>query len=123
MLHYSQRLSPRGFRTIFAIIFTCSGFSALIYQVVWQRTLTQVMGSGAVSIVLIVTIFMLCLGLGSEITRRLLMLSNVRAIGVYAAIEICVGVYGAFSIEILRAGNEIFSQILMGSIFSDFFST
>lgn len=79
------------------------------------------MGSDAVSAVLIVTIFMLCLGIGSELSRRLLKRSNVRAIGVYAGIEIFVGIYGAFSIDILRAGNEIFSEFLMGSIFSDFF--
>ncbi len=47
------------------ILFFLSGVSALIYQITWQRLLTIHYGVGAVSITLIVSIYMLGLGLGA----------------------------------------------------------
>jgi len=47
------------------VLFIISGFSALIYQVVWQRILFTAFGVNIESITLIVSIFMFGLGIGS----------------------------------------------------------
>ena len=47
------------------VIFFMSGFPALIYQLVWQRSLFTIYGINVESVTVIVTAFMLGLGLGS----------------------------------------------------------
>jgi hypothetical protein len=51
-------------RTCYLLIFF-SGFPALLYQIVWQRALFTIYGVNIESVTVIVTIFMLGLGLGS----------------------------------------------------------
>ena len=48
-----------------AAIFVLSGFAALIYQVAWQRALFSVYGLNVESVTVVVTAFMLGLGVGS----------------------------------------------------------
>src|SRR5579862_2977506 len=47
------------------ILFFCSGFPALIYQIVWQRALFAIYGLNIQSVTIVVSAFMLGLGLGS----------------------------------------------------------
>ena len=74
-----QKTDQKYTRLMFAMALALSGCAALAYQVAWQRVLTQVIGSDAISTVLIVSIFMLCLGLGAEIANRLLAKRNLIA--------------------------------------------
>ena len=56
----------RGFRyAIVSIVFFISGIAALIYQIAWQRLLTVHYGVGAISITLIVSVYMSGLGVGA----------------------------------------------------------
>lgn len=48
-----------------AAIFFLSGVSALVYQVVWQRVLTQEIGVDTISVAFIVTIFLMGIAAGS----------------------------------------------------------
>ncbi len=50
---------------VLRLVFFFSGFASLMYQVVWQRLLTVYYGVGAVATTLIVTTYMLGLGLGA----------------------------------------------------------
>src|SRR5271167_207767 len=52
-------------RVFLSILFFCSGMPALIYQIVWQRALFSIYGVNAESVAVIVSAFMLGLGLGS----------------------------------------------------------
>jgi spermidine synthase len=86
--------------TLLGAVFFISGFATLIYQIAWQRLLTVYYGVGPVSIAVIVSVFLLGLGIGSlaggwiaERVRRLVVL--------YAAIEIALGVYGLASLSFL----------------------
>ena len=54
-----------GFRLFLYSLFTVSGFAALVYQVVWQRSLYAIYGINVESVTMIVSAFMLGLGLGS----------------------------------------------------------
>ena len=46
-------------------LFFLSGFPALLYQVVWQRSLFSLFGTNVESVTVVVAAFMLGLGLGS----------------------------------------------------------
>jgi spermidine synthase len=47
------------------VIFLLSGFAALLYQIVWQRALYAIYGINIESVTMVVTAFMLGLGVGS----------------------------------------------------------
>lgn len=83
---------------IAGVLFFLSGSSALVYQVVWQRILALQSGVGIYSIAIIVAAFMVGLGLGSLAggvwSERVL---PRRALGLFAATELCIGVLGALS--------------------------
>ena len=59
-MNYSSTIRQKALLTVFFL----SGFSALMYQVVWQRWLVFYTGIGSLSISLIVSAFMAGLGLG-----------------------------------------------------------
>ena len=50
---------------ILCVLFFFSGFPALIYQLTWQRALFRIFGVNTESVTIVVTAFMLGLGLGS----------------------------------------------------------
>ena len=60
MLNNSKRVER-----LVSVIFFFSGLSALVYQVVWQRLLTVHYGVGPISTALVVTVYMVGLGLGA----------------------------------------------------------
>src|SRR6185295_16075978 len=50
---------------VLCVLFFVSGFPALIYQLAWQRALFRIFGVNIESVTIVVTAFMLGLGLGS----------------------------------------------------------
>ena len=50
---------------VYYLLFFMSGVPALLYQIVWQRALFTLYGVNIESVTMIVTVFMLGLGLGS----------------------------------------------------------
>jgi spermidine synthase len=109
-----------GMQRLFAAAFCLSGFAALAYQIAWQRVLTQFIGSDAISAVLVVAIFMIWLGIGAEIARRLLPRIGQRAGVAYAVLETIVGIAGLVSIPVLRLGNAWFATLGFESVAADF---
>ena len=82
------------------LIFFFSGFSSLIYQIVWQRLLTLYYGVGAVSIVLIVSVYMLGLGIGALWGGHLA--EKVKApVRLYFWIELILGLFGLGSLSFI----------------------
>jgi spermidine synthase len=83
------------------VLFFLSGFPALIYQIVWQRALFSLYGVNVESVTVVVTAFMLGLGLGSLFGGRL---SRSRAplVLVFASVELCTAVYGIFSLRLFH---------------------
>ncbi len=86
--------------TLLALVFFFSGFSTLIYQVAWQRLLSLHYGVGAVSITLIVSIYMFGLGLGA-LLGGLLAERFENRICLYSLIELLIGCFGLVSIWFL----------------------
>ncbi|MEM8882609.1 MAG: fused MFS/spermidine synthase [Planctomycetota bacterium] len=81
-------------------IFFLSGFAALLYQVVWQRVLFSVYGIDHTSVAVIVTVFMLGLGIGSLVGGALSERHRRRALPFFAVIELGIGLFGFFSLPI-----------------------
>ena len=84
------------------LLFFASGFAALLYQVVWQRTLFSIYGINIESVTVIVTAFMVGLGFGSLAGGAI---SRIRALPVvlwFAAVETAIGAYGLASLSLFR---------------------
>lgn len=84
------------------LLFFVSGFPALIYQIVWQRALFTIYGVNIESVTIIVTVFMLGLGLGSLAGGRLSTAGGIRALRAFGAIEISIGIFGFCSLWIFH---------------------
>jgi predicted membrane-bound spermidine synthase len=85
---------------ILIAVFFLSGMDSLIYQVAWQRLLTVYYGVGPISTTLIVTIFMLGLGVGALCGGVLA--ERVRnRIRVYMTVELLLGCFGLVSLPYL----------------------
>src|SRR4051812_15370310 len=102
--------SPRANLTVICAIYFCSGIPALIYQLVWQRSLFTIYGINVESVTVVVTAFMLGLGLGSFAGGRLSRL-RLPPLGGVGAIENCIGVFGIFSLGLFHAVGQVTLQM------------
>jgi spermidine synthase len=85
-----------------ALVFLVSGFAALIYQVVWQRTLLAIYGLNIESVTIVVTTFMVGLGLGSLAGGRLSLDPNRSLLGTFGALELSIGGFGLVSLKLFH---------------------
>jgi predicted membrane-bound spermidine synthase len=81
-------------------IFLLSGFAALLYQVVWQRVLFTIYGIDITSVTVVVTAFMLGLGVGSLVGGSLSRRSDRSLLRLFAACELGIGAFGVFSLDL-----------------------
>jgi predicted membrane-bound spermidine synthase len=85
----------------FLLVFFASGFAALLYQIIWQRLLTFFGGADVYSVTIIVSAFMGGLGFGSLAGGYLAdRLSGRGRLFAFAACELAVALFAAFSTEI-----------------------
>src|ERR1700744_5481088 len=85
---------------ILCVLFFCSGFPALIYQLTWQRALFRIFGVNIESVTIVVTAFMLGLGLGSLAGGWLSKRRSGAPLPLLAAIELLTDAFGAVSLTI-----------------------
>jgi spermidine synthase len=85
---------------VLCVLFFFSGFPALIYQLTWQRSLFLIFGVNIESVTIVVTAFMLGLGLGSLAGGWLSKRRSVPPLPLLAAIELLTGAFGAVSLTI-----------------------
>jgi hypothetical protein len=90
-----------------SFLFLISGFAALIYQSAWQRVLFTIFGVNIESITIIVSIFMLGLGIGSVVGGRLSTKYPARLPQLFFACEILIGMFGIVSIPLIKAVGVI----------------
>lgn len=83
-----------------AAIFVLSGFAALTYQVAWQRALFGIYGLNVESVTVVVTAFMLGLGLGSLAGGWVAVRAPVSRLAVFAVVEAAICGYGACSLAV-----------------------
>jgi predicted membrane-bound spermidine synthase len=101
--HAKTGASPRNHHSWLLLLFLVSGAAALIYQICWQRLLFESIGVDIESVTIIVSTFMLGLGLGSLVGGELADRHPGHALELFALVELATGVFGAFSPTLIRA--------------------
>ena len=97
-----------------------SGAAALVYQVIWQRVLSQEIGIDSSAVAIIVTVFMMGLGFGALYGGRCARKYSHFLPLIYGAIEAGIAGYGWVSNHILRSGNQWIATIFAPTLFLDF---
>lgn len=83
-------------------LFFISGVSSIVYQIIWQRYLTFTFGSETLSTTIIVSIYMLGLGLGSYLGGLMSdKMDDLNRLGLYVLIELVIAIFGVCSNYIL----------------------
>jgi predicted membrane-bound spermidine synthase len=113
---------------IFAV-FVLSGLSALVYQMVWQRALLTLYGSNVESVAVVVSAFLVGLGLGSLAGGRISRRPGLPLVLLFALAELLTGLYGIVSLRffdwvgdltvgagILQAGTMAFILVLLPTL-------
>lgn len=92
---------------VLSLLFFVSGFAALIYQVVWQRTLFAIYGINIESVTVVVTAFMLGLGLGSLLGGAVSKDPRRPVVLLFGAVEGTIGAFGVVSLPLFRGVGEV----------------
>lgn len=106
----SDDAARRAVATRLAPLFFASGTAALIYQLCWQRLLFTALGVDIESITIIVSVFMLGLGLGALLGGQLADRYPQRALALFAAAELAIGIFGWFSPALLLSTAQALTQ-------------
>ena len=85
-----------------ATLFLISGFSALIYQVVWQRVLFTTFGINSEAVTVIVSVFMFGLGIGALLGGYLQQRFHDYLLQIFLALEILIGLFGLVSLDLIH---------------------
>jgi len=88
-------------------LFAVSGVAALMYQICWQRLLFVAFGVDVDSVTIIVSTFMLGLGVGALVGGQLADRFPNRTLTLFALIELGIGAFGAASPTLIRAVGAI----------------
>jgi len=106
------------YRIIF-LFFFLSGFSSLVFEVIWSRMLQQVFGTTSFAISTLLTAFMAGLALGSWLGGRLAdwVPDKMRAYGI---LEASVGAF-ALSVPLLLEGLPLVYGLLFEHFIGDFY--
>ena len=93
--------------------FFLSGFAGLVYETLWTRDLTHVIGGSPYAISVILTLFMAGLGagglLGGKLADRLK--SPAALLAAYGACEIAIGLYALILPALLRGARPAFAAL------------
>jgi predicted membrane-bound spermidine synthase len=89
------------------LVFFVSGFAALLYQVVWQRALFTIFGINIESVTIVVTAFLVGLGLGSLAGGAASKNGRRRNLLYFAMIECGIGAFGFWSLKLFRWVGEL----------------
>lgn len=96
---------------VLGMAFLCSGAAGLIYQIAWQRLLFANFGVDLVSVTIIVSTFMLGLGLGALAGGWLGDHFPAAALRIFVLCELSIGVFGVFSPSLIRGLGAWLSDV------------
>ncbi|MGH9713836.1 MAG: spermidine synthase [Candidatus Acidiferrales bacterium] len=103
---YFDKSPQRKDAIVVSALFFCSGMPALIYQIVWQRALFAIYGVNAESVAVVVSAFMLGLGVGSLAGGWLSSQFPRHAIVMFGMAELGVALFGLGSLKIFHWAAE-----------------
>ena len=84
-------------------LFFLSGFPALLYQIVWQRALFTIFGVNVESVTVVVSAFMLGLGLGSLLGGWLSQRPALPLLLAFAFMELAIAAFGLVSLQLFQS--------------------
>lgn len=87
---------------LLGISFLCSGAAGLVYQVAWQRLLFSTFGVDLISVCIIVSTFMLGLGLGALAGGWLGDRFPASTLRIFVLCEAVIGAFGLISPQLIR---------------------
>jgi MFS family permease len=96
----------KGSATLLLVLFFCSGMPALTYQIVWQRALFTIYGVNSESVAVVVSAFMIGLGLGSLLGGWLSARFPRSGVFLFAIAELGTAVFGLMSLGIFHWAAE-----------------
>lgn len=108
-------LSPGGntitYYFVLYVLFFCSGCSAVIYQVMWQRMLFVWFGVDLESVTIVVSVFMFGLGLGGLYGGYIADRMPKRLLSLYIMIELAIALFGFASPHLIDSiGHQLISS-------------
>jgi spermidine synthase len=109
ILDTAQTYSTRTLRFV-VVCFLFSGATGLIYEVLWARMLGLVFGVTTLAISAVLAAFMGGLALGSALAARVAP-RIVRAVRLYALIEIAIGVYALAVPLLFRLLDKVYAGV------------
>src|SRR5512136_1206709 len=104
-------------RIVIFLLFLFSGFSGLIYEVVWTRVLTTTLGNTIYAVSIVLSAFMAGLSIGSLVAGRYLD-ARKDPFRIYALLELAIGVTGFCLTLALNQTGPVYAwihQALSGS--------
>ena len=87
-------------------VFLLSGFAALLYQIVWQRALYAIYGINIESVTMVVTAFMLGLGVGSVAGGAVSKDPKRPVLLMFSLVELGIGLFGLISLRVFHAVGD-----------------
>src|SRR5262249_25068310 len=100
ILQESMTSDKAGLRWLH-LLFFLSGFPALLYQILWQRALFTIYGVNIEAVTVVVSAFMLGLGLGS-LAGGLLSRARLPLLLMFSAMEAAIGAFGLASLRLFH---------------------
>lgn len=96
-------------RPVLYAIFFISGVSALVYQLCWQRSLLTIFGSNVESAAIVVSSFMVGLGVGSLAGGWVSENSRIPLLLAFSVAEFAIGACGVISLDVFKAAGHAVS--------------
>jgi spermidine synthase len=93
------------------VLLVLAGVAALVYQLAWQRVLSEIFGGGIESVATLAATFMLAVGVGSLVGGWLSRRRAIPLLGVMAAIELTSGALGLASLQIFDSVGKTDSSL------------
>src|SRR5262245_41279738 len=104
------RMHRRTGRVLLALFFL-SGASSLIYEIVWTRLFTIVIGNTVLSVSAILSVFMAGLAIGSCLAGRIIDRRSVPLTRIYAILEAGIGIFNFFLPTLLKISTPLFGAL------------
>ncbi|HSE42801.1 MAG TPA: spermine synthase, partial [Acidobacteriota bacterium] len=99
--------SSRQRTILLFLLFFFSGLTSLVYEIVWSRILSTIIGNTSLAIAVVVSLFMLGLALGSFVSARLK--RSFKPLMLYAFLEGLIGFYSLFTPNLSEVISRLYS--------------
>jgi predicted membrane-bound spermidine synthase len=106
-----ERREPALPFSLLAVCFLGSGFTGLVYELLWTRRLQLTFGSTTYSITAVLAAFMAGLGLGGYLIGRRVDRSRLSPVRIYAYLELGVGLYALASLPLLSLCEWLYAAL------------